>query len=102
MRLYIYMTILIGHWMLLGRKTTTNQSMSVNLFEEVFFQTSITANIKLEVAMPILNSEIMFWKRALHKYVHIYIGKALFQITICPICGRVLIAFCKRDLHIYT
>ena len=23
--------------------------------------------------MPMLSSEIMFWKRALHKYVHIYV-----------------------------
>ena len=36
------------------------------------FQNTISANPKIEFAMPMPSSKIMFWKTALHKYAHIY------------------------------
>ena len=41
---------------------------------------------KIEVAMPMPSSKVMFWKRALHKYIHTYpyilMWKTVFQNTI--------------------
>ena len=34
------------------------------------FQSAIIASPKIEFAMPMPSSELMFWKRTLHKYVH--------------------------------
>ena len=62
--------------------------------------------------MPMTSSEIMFWKRALHKCVHIHtfipIHKALFQNTINELCigiaslyfGMALIAFLEKSSSI--
>ena len=38
----------------------------------VIFLNTISTNPKIEFALPMPNSEIMFWKRTLHKYTHIY------------------------------
>ena len=37
------------------------------------FQSVLSTSPKIDAAMPMSSSEIMFWKRALHNYVHIYI-----------------------------
>ena len=36
------------------------------------FKSALSANPKINVAMAMSCSEIMLWKRALPKYVHIY------------------------------
>ena len=52
----------------------------------VFFQNSISADSKIEFAIPRPHSEIMILKRALHKYVsawaYVHLWKALLQDTI--------------------
>ena len=65
------------------------------------------------VAMPMPSSEIMFRKRALHKYVHIYplihLWKGLYQNTIFELSigiassfsGMVLNVFWKIALHMF-
>ena len=37
------------------------------------FQKALSANPKIELRMAIPDSEILFWKRDPHKYVHIYV-----------------------------
>ena len=32
----------------------------------------LSANPEINVSIPMPSSEVMFWKRALHKYVHVY------------------------------
>ena len=36
------------------------------------FQNTISVNLKIELAMAMPSSEIMFWKRSLQKYLHTY------------------------------
>ena len=73
------------------------------------FQNVLRANPKIAVAMPMPSLEINFWKRTLHRYVHICIynihaWKALYQSTIFELgigiassfSGMVLNAFLER------
>ena len=53
-----------GCWLFRGYYT-------VFIYEELFFQNALSTNPKIEVAMEIPSSVIMFWTKALHKYVHI-------------------------------
>ena len=50
------------------------------------FQNALSANPKIYILMPIPSSAIMFWTRALNKYVHIYacirMWVAFYQNTI--------------------
>ena len=48
-----------------------------------FFQNAITANRKIEFAMPKPSSESIFWKRALHNYAHIYIYIYICEMFFC-------------------
>ena len=64
--------------------------------------------------MPMLSSEIMFWKRTLHNHVHIdtyiHMWKALYQNTILELgigiassfSEMVLNVFWKRALHLFV
>ena len=73
----------------------------------------ISANANIEFPMPVSSSEIIFRKKALHKYIHIYahieMQKSLFPNTIyelgidivSPFLGMALIAVWKRALHIF-
>ena len=49
----------------------------------MLFQNAISADPKIAFAMPMPGSEIMFWNKSFHNYVHIYLfytyAKALFQ-----------------------
>ena len=45
------------------------------------FQNTLNTNPKIDVALQMPSSEIMILKRALHKYVHIYICEKLFAKT---------------------
>ena len=77
------------------------------------FQNVLSTNPQIEVAMAMPLSKIMFWKRALHTYVHkyafIHMSKALlsniiitFGIGIAmPFLGMALNAFRKIALEIY-
>ena len=84
------------------------------------FQNALSAIPKIDVAMPLPSLEIIFWKRVLHKYEHIYIyiyiyiyythmWKTLYQSTIFEIgigiassfSGMTLKAFWKRAPHIH-
>ena len=55
------------------------------IYEELFSKNALSAIPKIDVVMPMPSSEIMFCKRALHKYVHVYayihICKKLFAKT---------------------
>ena len=55
----------------------------MHIFERALFQNALSTNPRIDFAMPMPSSEIMFWKRAFHKYVHIYayvhMSKALYQ-----------------------
>ena len=78
------------------------------------FQNALSANPKTYVAMPMLRSEIMFWKSTLHKYVHMYAYytyvknsllkvNRIFELGIgiaTSFSGMALNAFWKRALHI--
>ena len=77
------------------------------------FQNALSDNPKIDVAMPMPSSEIIFWKRILHKYVDIYaythMWKACYQNTtigrgICiasSFSGMALNAVWKRALYMY-
>ena len=47
----------------LQQKDLTCLLIAGAVYEEIFFQNALSANPE---------KEIMFWKRALHKYLHIY------------------------------
>ena len=77
------------------------------------FQNALSGIKKIIATMSMPSSEIMFSKRALHKYVHIYayihMRKALFENIIyelgsgiaSPFFYMALVAFWKRGLHIH-
>ena len=65
------------------------------------FQKALSANPKIDVVMPLPSSEIVFWKRALHKQVHIYICEKLFIESPSSFSGMVVSAFTKRVLPIH-
>ena len=76
------------------------------------FRNTLSANPKIDVAMSMPSSKILFWKRAFHKYVHIYayicMWKAHYQNTIFELdigaassfSEMALSTFCKRALFI--
>ena len=84
------------------------------LYLESSFQNTLSANPKIDGTMPMPSLEIMFWQKALHKYVHIsahtHIWKALYQITTLELgfgiarsfSGMAINAFWKRQLHFLT
>ena len=39
---------------------------------EDLFQNALSTDPKMEFAMPVPSSQIMFWQRSFHGYVHIY------------------------------
>ena len=45
-------------------------------YDELFYKNALSANLRIDVALPMPSSEIIFWKRALHKYV----GKICMRI----------------------
>ena len=85
---------------------------SGRIIRRTLFQNALSANPKVDVAMPMPSSEIIFWKRTLHTYVHTYayihMWKALYQNTILEFgfgitnsfSGMALNRFWKRALHI--
>ena len=51
------------------------------LIWRALFQTTLSANPKIDVAMRMPTSQIMFCKSAIQKYVHIYACEKLFNKT---------------------
>ena len=72
-----------------------------------FSKTLLCANPKIDVAMPMLRSEITSWKRTLHKCVHIYIytythmWKALYWNTIFEFSISIPSSFSRMALNAF-
>ena len=48
---------------------------------QTLFQNALNANPEIDVAIPMPRSEIMFWIRALHEYVHMYTHTYIYTHT---------------------
>ena len=106
---YIYMHSLCVYYIYMCAYVYIHPHACIHIWRALF-QNALSSNPKINVAMPMLSSEVMFWKRS-HTCIHmqVYMWKVLYQNAIFDLgigitssfSGMVLNAFWKRALHNY-
>ena len=70
--MYIYGCDTIVITTLICKYMHNMHDIHICIYEEIFSINSLSADTKIEFAIPTPISEIMFWENTLHKYVDIY------------------------------